>query len=133
MWLTSMPTQLRCRGPFSLLSSSGQLVRLTACCLGVFLQNLIKVSSSFRQNKNNKKNPFILKGYRRHLKTKQQQKTPYTVSKIEAVERRSIQLFIVISGIISVGSAALYTPSSVLGSEVSHNQAIHKNTLTKHA
>lgn len=51
---------------FSLLSS-GQLVRLTACCLGVFLQNL-KVSLHFGQNKSKNKNPFILKGYRRHPK-----------------------------------------------------------------
>lgn len=108
MWLTFMPIWLRSHSPFSLLSS-GQLVRLTTCCLGVFLQNLIKVSLHFRQNKNNEKNPFILKGYRRHPKTKQQQKTPYTISQIEAVEHRWIQLFIVISGITSVGSAAPYT------------------------
>lgn len=68
---------------------------------------------TLRQNKNNKKNPFILKGYRRHPKPKQQQKTPYIVAQIEAVEHRSIQLFIVISGITSVGSAALYTLLSV--------------------
>lgn len=84
MCLTSMPTQLKCHGPFSLLSS-GQLVRFTTCCLGVFLQNLIKVPSSFRQNK---KNFFNLEGYRRHPKTKQWQKNPYTVSKIEAMELR---------------------------------------------